>query len=30
MTAARLAEILGEEVRHLRVEAGPETLPLFR
>jgi uncharacterized protein (DUF488 family) len=30
MAAARLAEMLGEEVRHLRVEAGPETLPLFR
>lgn len=30
MAAARLAEMLGEEVRHLRVEAGPESLPLFR
>jgi len=30
MAAARLAEMLGVEVRHLRVEAGPETLPLFR
>jgi uncharacterized protein (DUF488 family) len=30
MAAARLAEMLGVEVRHLKVEAGPETLPLFR
>lgn len=30
MAAARLSEMLGVEVRHLRVEAGPETLPLFR
>jgi len=30
MAAERLAEMLGTRVRHLRVEAGPETLPLFR
>ena len=30
MTAARLGAMLGVEPRHLKVEAGPETLPLFR
>jgi uncharacterized protein (DUF488 family) len=30
MAAARLAALLGVEARHMRVEAGPETLPLFR
>jgi uncharacterized protein (DUF488 family) len=30
MAAARLAEVLGVAVRHLHVEAGPESLPLFR
>ena len=30
MAAARLSEMLGTEIRHLRVEAGPEALPLFR